>query len=109
MDTIDSLSELTTELRDMLDERSAHWPFKRKSTLGTTGAHKHGPPPTGTRKVSATDDWVCKRKGPYVQICRGPNGRKKRIVINSGYKKGYNHAYRAWQASKHKKAKKKKG
>lgn len=104
MDTIESL---TTDLRDSLNERSAHWPFKRKNKLGTTGTPKFGPPPGDTRSVKKADDWVCKKKGKYVQLCRGPEGQKKIVKIDKAYKKGYNAAYRAWKASKVKKPKKK--
>ena len=104
MDTIESL---TTELRDMLDERSGHWPFKTKAKLGPSGAKKFGPPPQGARSVKKADDWVCKKKGKYVQLCRGPEGQKKIVKIDPGYKKGYNAAYRKWQASKTKKKGKK--
>lgn len=112
-ENVDDISKLTTDLRDMLgedalDEKSKHWPYKNKSTLGTTGAPKHGPPPRKTRSVGQTDDWVCKKKGKYVQICRGPEGRKKLVRINKSYKKGYNKAYRAWKASQTKKSKGKK-
>lgn len=100
---MDAISKLTTDLKDMLgeseglDERSKHWPFKNTSTLGTTGTPKHGPPPKGTRSVSQTDDWICKKKGKYTQICK--SGDKKKIVrIKPGYKKKYNKAYRAWLA-----------
>lgn len=97
---MDTIETLTTELRDMLNERSAHWPFKRKSKLGKTGVPKFGPPPSSTRSVKKQDDWVCKKKGKYVQLCRGPEGQKKIVRINKAYKKGYNAAYRAWKASK---------
>ena len=102
---MDSISKLTTDLRDMLgeesslDERSKHNPFKNQDTIGTTNTKKFGPPPKGTRSVSQTDDWVCKKKGKYVQLCKGPNGRKKVVRIKKGYKKKYNKAYRKWRAA----------
>lgn len=102
-DNVNVISKLTTELKDMLsesgalDERSKHWPFKNTGTLGPTGSAKHGPPPKGTRSVSQTDDWVCKKKGKYTQICK--SGDKKKIVrIEPSYKKKYNRAYRKWLA-----------
>lgn len=96
------ITKLTTDLKDMLgeselDERSKHWPFKNKGSLGTTGTPKHGPPPKGTRSVGQTDDWICKKKGKYTQICK--SGDKKKIVrIKPSYKKKYNRAYRKWLA-----------
>lgn len=104
---MDTIETLTTELRDMLDERSGHWPFMRKNKLGPSGAKKFGPPPTDSRSVKKADDWVCKKKGKYVQVCRGPEGQKKIVKIDAGYKRDYNRSYRLWVASKHKKAKKK--
>jgi hypothetical protein len=106
---VDDISKLTTDLRDMLgegseeslSERSKHWPFKNKGSLGTTGVKKFGPPPKGTRSVGQTDDWICKKKGKYVQICK--SGDKKKIVrIKPGYKKKYNKAYRKWLAKQKK-------
>lgn len=109
MDTLNTES-LTTELREALDtlsERSSHWPFKRKATLSKSGAKKFGPPPGGERSVKKQDDWVCKRKGKYVQLCKGPNGQKKIVRIDPSYKAGYNAAYRAAKAAKAAKKKKK--
>lgn len=111
---MEAISQLTTDLRGMLesseselplDERGKHWPFKNKDTLGKTGVPKFGPPPASTRSVKQTDDWVCKRKGKYVQICKSGD-RKKIVRINKGYKKNYNKAYRAWKSKKKGAAKK---
>jgi hypothetical protein len=104
---VNTIESLTTDLRGILDERSAHWPFKRKSKLGKTGVPKFGPPPSSTRSVKKADDWVCKKKGKYTQLCRGPEGQKKIVKIDAGYKKGYNAAYRKWKASQTKKKSKK--
>jgi intein/homing endonuclease len=65
---VDNIETLTTDLRNILDERSAHWPFKRKSKLGTTGAPKFGPPPQKTRSVKKQDDWVCVAEGALVPV-----------------------------------------
>jgi len=101
---MDDISKLTTDLRgllseDTLDEKSPHNPFSHQDTIGTTNTKKYGPPPKGTRSVSQTDDWVCKKKGPYVQLCKGPNGRRKIVRIKKGYKKKYNKAYRKWKSA----------
>lgn len=98
-----NLVEMTDTLRSTLDERSQHWPFKSKAKLGPSGAKKFGPPPMKARSVKKADDWVCKKKGKYVQVCRGPEGQKKIVKIDPGYKKAYNAAYRAWKAKKKKK------
>ena len=102
-----NIESLTNELREALsgdlEERSGHWPFKRKSKLGPSNAKKFGPPPGTSRSVKKADDWVCKKKGKYVQLCRGPNGQKKIVKIDAGYKAGYNVAYRKAQAAKGKK------
>ncbi len=108
MDTIESLTSELHEALSSLDERSGHWPFKSKSKLGPSGAKKYGPPPGGGRTVKKQDDWVCKKKGKYVQLCKGPDGQKKIVRIDPGYKKAYNAAYRKWQASKNKKKSSKK-
>jgi hypothetical protein len=97
------IAKLTEDLRATLDERSGHWPFKRKAKLGPSKAKKYGPPPATSRTVAKADDWVCKKKGKYVQVCRGPEGRKKVVKIDPGYKQGYNAAYRKAQAKKAKK------
>lgn len=107
------INTLTAQLRDILgesaelDERSQHWPFAHKSSLGPSKAKKFGPPPGSGRTVKKKDDWVCKKKGKYVQLCKGPEGRKKIVRIDPSYKASYNKAYRAAQASSNKKSKKK--
>lgn len=88
---------LIVELRGILDERSKHYPFKRKGVLGPTQAHKSGPPPTGTRRVRKRGKWNCKCKD-YVCKCSGPSGGKK-IRIKRDYKISYNHAYRKWRGT----------
>lgn len=93
------IAEMTRELR-ALNEKSEHNPFKHKSKIGPSGAKKYGPPPSDSRSVKKADDWVCKKKGKYVQVCRGPEGQKKIVRIDPGYKAGYNKAYRQWKAKK---------
>lgn len=101
-----TIETLTSELREALDnlsERSPHWPYKRRSVLKKSGAKKFGPPPNDERSVKKQDDWVCRKKGKYVQVCKGPEGQKKIVKIDAGYKSGYNAAYRKAQAAKGKK------
>jgi hypothetical protein len=61
-------------------------PFKTKSKLGPGPRH-------GTN--SQTNAWKCSCKSPYKCLCK--SGKKKKTIrIGRGYKKAYNHEYKAW-------------
>jgi len=71
-----------------LTEKGKHWPYKNKSHLGPG-------PRDGDNDQS--DDWKCKCAN-YKCQCTGPDGTKRRIVIDKAYKKAYNAEYKAWRA-----------
>jgi len=92
---LDSLLESMEKMlvKDFIVETdSEHYPFKNKSDLGTgpRGQHHH-----------KADKWDCskcgKENGETFCDCEGigsNKGHKKHVVINTAYKKKYNHEYK---------------
>lgn len=65
---------------------TSHNPFSHASTLG--------PGPRG-RVRRETNQWDCRKKGKYVQICTNTEtGRKITVRVKKGWKKAYNAEYR---------------
>jgi len=64
-----------------------HNPFKTKRKLGPG-------PRAGTN--SQTQKWKCSCPTPYKCLCKA--GKRRKVVrIKRGYKKDYNHEYKAWR------------
>lgn len=69
-----------------------HNPFKTKTKLGPGPRH-------GTN--SQTKKWKCRCATPYKCLCRA--GKLHKVVrIKPGYKKSYNHEYKAWRKGQRK-------
>jgi hypothetical protein len=86
--TVTQMRKLIGEADALLEKGKEHWPYKNKSKLG--------PGPRGGEN-SQTDGWNCKCAN-YKCACKGPEGKKRTIVIDKGYKKAYNKEYKAWRA-----------
>jgi len=71
----------------LLAEASKHYPYKNKSKLG--------PGPRGGTNAK-TGNWTCKCAN-YKCACKGPEGKKKTVVIEKPYKKAYNKEFKAWR------------
>jgi hypothetical protein len=84
--TLAQMRKLIGEADELLEKGKQHWPYKSKSKLG--------PGPRGGTNAQ-TDDWNCSCSN-YSCNCKGPDGRKKRVVIDKGYKSAYNREYKSW-------------
>ena len=112
------LNEATSKAKELLKKKAAakkqkkaaagpggkkHSPYKRLSSRGQSpeDVPSVGSPPKGNgffgnpdlTTMPKANKWDCKRKGKYKQLCKGPKGELKLIIVNPAWKKKYNANY----------------